>query len=62
MPDTVTLTLAKDIWASLHAMANGQRGALHVERAVMQAFERALNAALQPAPEAAVEAAPDSGP
>ena len=56
MPDTVTLTLAKDIWASLHAMASGQRGPLHVERQVMQAFESALKVAQEPRPEPVAEA------
>lgn len=45
MTDTATLTLPIDVWNSLHAMANGQRGPLHVERRVMHAFEQAVEAA-----------------
>lgn len=50
MAETATLTLSLDVWTSLHAMASGQRGPLHVERQVMHAFEAALRAAQQPAP------------
>ena len=48
MTEKVTITLEADIWASLHAMANGQRGPLQAERQVMHAFDAAFNAARQP--------------
>jgi len=50
MTETATLTLSLDVWTSLHAMASGQRGPLHAERQVMQAFEAAFKAAQQPQP------------
>ena len=57
MTETVTITVAMDVLNSLHAMASGQRGPLHVERRVMMAFEQAIEAACKPAAEVAAEPA-----